>query len=112
MYHVIDRGNYRQPIFAEDWARETFLICLEEACERRVGGSLYVRRKRGWALCHYFHLNPVRAKLCPVEEVLKWPQTSRAWMNDPKRRPDFYRPQIALSTQAIEGTMRTGGTNI
>ena len=29
MYHVINRGNYRQPIFREEGAREAFLLCLE-----------------------------------------------------------------------------------
>ena len=150
MYHVINRGNYRQHIFREDGAKETFLICLEEACKKTgwrvhawcimsnhfhlaletprgnlVEGmtwlqatfatrfnrhrgesghlfqgrykSLYVEGQAGMgALCHYLHLNPVRAKVLPVDEVLKWPWTSLAWMSAPKRRPEFYSPQIAL----------------
>lgn len=150
MSHVINRGNYRQPIFREEGAREAFLLCLEEACEKtgwRVYGwcimsnhfhlaletprgnlvegmtwlqgtfamrfnryrqssghlfqgrykSLYVEAEGGMgALCHYIHLNPVRAKVCTLENILKWPWTSLAWMSDRKRRPEYYRPEVAL----------------
>lgn len=59
--------------------------------------SMYVEAEGGMgALCHYIHLNPVRAKVCGVEEILKWSWTSLAWMSDPKRRPGYYRPEIAL----------------
>jgi len=34
MYHVINRGNYRAAIFAEEGARQAFMGCLSEACER------------------------------------------------------------------------------
>jgi putative transposase len=33
-YHVINRGNYREPIFAEAGAREAFMTCLAEAVEK------------------------------------------------------------------------------
>ena len=31
-YHVINRGNYRQPIFGSDGAARSFQTCLDEAC--------------------------------------------------------------------------------
>src|SRR5690606_32622137 len=34
VYHVLNRGNYRNDIFREDGARLAFLACLGEACER------------------------------------------------------------------------------
>ena len=33
-YHVINRGNYRADVFASDGAKEAFLKCLGEACEK------------------------------------------------------------------------------
>lgn len=34
LYHVINRGNYRSDIFATDGAKDAFLTCLNEACEK------------------------------------------------------------------------------
>lgn len=34
LYHVINRGNYRADMFASDGAKEAFLDCLAEACEK------------------------------------------------------------------------------
>ena len=42
MYHVINRGNYRAAIFAEEGARQAFMGCLVEACA-----------KAGWVLHAY-----------------------------------------------------------
>jgi REP element-mobilizing transposase RayT len=47
-------------------------------------------------LCHYIHLNPVRAKLRPVSALFAYPWTSLRWLLDPKSRPDWYQPQPAL----------------
>ncbi len=33
-YHVINRGNYRQPAFADDRTKEAFMGCIFEACEK------------------------------------------------------------------------------
>ncbi|MCC5021959.1 MAG: hypothetical protein J6386_03745 [Candidatus Synoicihabitans palmerolidicus] len=50
-------------------------------------------------LCHYIHLNPARAGMCPVGELSSY----RAWrmwfLNRPKSRPPFLRPDAYL-TQA------------
>ena len=47
-------------------------------------------------LCHYLHLNPVRAHLCPVAGLAEWPWSSAAWLMDPKRRRPWYDPTGAL----------------
>lgn len=47
-------------------------------------------------LCHYIHLNPVRAKLRPVSALPDYAWTSLRWLLDPKSRPDWYQPQPAL----------------
>ena len=47
-------------------------------------------------LCHYIHLNPVRAKLRSVADLPAYPWTSLHWLMDPKSRPGWYQPQPAL----------------
>lgn len=42
LYHVINRGNYRVDVFKEEGARQAFMGCLFEACE-----------KAGWVLHAY-----------------------------------------------------------
>ena len=48
------------------------------------------------ALCHYIHLNPVRARLVPAEEVSHWPWSSLHWLEHPERRPSWFHPAPAL----------------
>ncbi len=53
-YHVMNRGNYRAPIFATDGAKAAFLKCLDQACQ-----------KTGWAISawaimkNHYHLSVV-----------------------------------------------------
>jgi putative transposase len=47
-------------------------------------------------LCHYIHLNPVRARLRPVSDLPGYPWTSLRWLMEPKGRPAWYQPQPAL----------------
>ena len=47
-------------------------------------------------LCHYIHLNPVRARMRSVAELAAWPWTSLHWLTQPKRRTGWYEPASAL----------------
>jgi putative transposase len=47
-------------------------------------------------LCHYIHLNPVRAKLRAISVLPDYPWTSLKWLVDARGRPDWYDPQPAL----------------
>jgi putative transposase len=47
-------------------------------------------------LCHYIHLNPVRAQLCAVEQLPAWPWSSVRWLLQPKVRPAWFDPEPAL----------------
>jgi putative transposase len=59
--------------------------------------SLIVDSESGLGpLCHYIHLNPVRAKLRPVSDLAAYAWTSLPWLMAPKNRPEWYRPQPAL----------------
>jgi hypothetical protein len=48
-------------------------------------------------LCHYIHLNPARAKLCPTEALGEWPWTSLRWLLQPQQRPKWYEAQAFLT---------------
>ena len=150
IYHVLNRGNYRAPIFRGEKAKTAFLKCLAETCEKtgwRVSAwcvmsnhyHLAVATPRGnlvegmrWLqgtfssrynrfraerghlfqgryqsllvdpagglgpLCHYIHLNAVRANLRPVEQLSAWPWSSFAWLMNPRVRPEWYDPTAAL----------------
>lgn len=47
-------------------------------------------------LCHYIHLNPVRARLCQPAELPAQRWTSIGWLMEPKLRPVWYEPRPAL----------------
>jgi len=150
VYHLINRGNYRSPIFRSEKTKQAFLNCLNEACARTgwivsawtimsnhyhiavstpganlvegmrwMQGTFAVRFNRfrderghvyqgrykslivdpGSGLgpvCHYIHLNPPQAGICPVAELPLYPWTSLYWMHQPSLRPSWYDPRPAL----------------
>ena len=151
VYHVLNRGNCRPDIFRVEKAKQAFLDCLAEACEKTgwrvhawclmsnhyhlaistpkanlVEGMSWLQstfatrfnRMRGekghlfqgrykslvvapdgglGPLCHYIHLNPVRAKLCGMHALPSRRWVSVGWLMEPKRRPAWYDPQPALA---------------
>jgi len=150
IYHVLNRGNYRSPIFRAEKTKAAFLRCLGETCAKTgwvvhawclmsnhyhlaistpganlVDGMRWLqgtfstrfnrlREERGHLfqgrykslvvdpdggvgpLCHYIHLNPVRARLRPVEQLPDWPWSSVHWLMAPRLRPAWYDPTTAL----------------
>ncbi|MGH8018219.1 MAG: transposase [Opitutaceae bacterium] len=48
------------------------------------------------SLCHYIHLNAVRAKLCSAKDLAMWPWSSMNWLIHPKKRPAWHDPFAAL----------------
>jgi len=150
MYHVIDRGNYRAGVFAEEGARKAFKECLFEACAKAgwvlhayvlmtnhyhlaletpqgnlVEGMRWLqstfanrfnryRGERGHvfqgryqalvvesdeglgAVAHYIHLNPVRAKIVPVERLAEFRGSSYAALLEPRKRPACLRVETFL----------------
>ena len=150
IYHVINRGNYRQWIFREDGAKAAFVKAMGECCERfgwelhaycimgnhfhlavetpranlsegmrwlqatfanrfnrfrKEQGRLFQGRfkslviedeeRLGW-LCHYIHLNPVRAKICSVGELGGFSWSSFHFLTRPKERPDWLKLGVCL----------------
>lgn len=59
--------------------------------------SLIVDRFEGLGpLCHYIHLNPVRAGLCGAPELPQWPWTSLRWVVQPRLRAAWFCAEAAL----------------
>lgn len=48
-------------------------------------------------LCHYIHLNPVRAGLCRVPELFRYRWSSMRWLAGRIYRPEWYDPGAALA---------------
>jgi putative transposase len=47
-------------------------------------------------LCHYIHLNPVRAGLTNVDGLADWSWTSFRWVAHPRERAEWFRVQTCL----------------
>lgn len=85
------------------WLQGTFAVRFNRL--RRERGHLFQGRYKSLIvdpesglgpLCHYIHLNPVRAGLKPVTELADYAWTSLHWLSTPKLRPAWYDPQPAL----------------
>ena len=48
-------------------------------------------------VCHYIHLNPVRAHLCELDALPGYAWTSLRWLFRPRQRPSWYQPGPALA---------------
>src|SRR5688572_15957094 len=49
-----------------------------------------------WQLCHYIHLNPVRAKLVTVPQLARYRYSSHWFLMNPSLRPEFLAVTTAL----------------
>ena len=59
--------------------------------------ALLVEPDATGAVCHYIHLNPVRARVRPLETVAQWPWTSLRMLMHERDRPLWYVPEPALA---------------
>jgi putative transposase len=48
-------------------------------------------------VCHYIHLNPVRAGILPVDRLPEYRYSSYWYLWNPRERPSFVRPDVALA---------------
>ncbi len=49
------------------------------------------------AVCHYIHLNPVRAKVRTMANLAEWPWTSVAWLANPRARRGWFSAGACLA---------------
>ncbi len=94
------RGNL---VAGMQWLQSTFALRFNRY--RRECGHLFQGRYKSLLvdptdalgpLCHYIHLNPVRAGITTVERLGDWPWSSFHWLMRPKDRAKWYRPQASL----------------
>lgn len=72
LYHVISRGNYRAAVFGEAGAKEAFLGCLFEACEKARW------RLHGYVLMsNHYHL-ALETPEGNLSEGMRWLQSTYA----------------------------------
>jgi len=48
-------------------------------------------------VCHYIHLNPVRAGVCAVADLRRYRRSSYSYLWTPRSRPEFLNPGAALA---------------
>jgi REP element-mobilizing transposase RayT len=73
LYHVMNRGDRREPIFRDDRDRRLLLETLGESCEKTdwlVHAWCLMSNHFLKTVCDYVHLNPARAKLLRARDKL------------------------------------------
>lgn len=101
-YHIAletPRGNLADGM---QWLQGTFSRRFNSL--RNENGHLFQGRYKSLAvepaglgaLCHYIHLNPVRAKICTLKTLDQWPWSSLQGLLQPKLRAKWFTPVAAL----------------
>jgi REP element-mobilizing transposase RayT len=96
-YHLALETPVANLVEGMQWLQVTFALRFNRL--RQEHGHLFQGRYKSLLvdpdaglgpLCHYIHLNPVRASLCAVEALAEWPWTSLRWLVQPRQRPRWY----------------------
>lgn len=102
-YHLAIETPQANLVDGMRWLQGTFSVRFNRL--RREQGHLFQGRYKSLIvepgeglgrLCHYIHLNPVRAKLCAVADLADWAWSSFYWLKQPKLRAGWYTPVAAL----------------
>ena len=106
-YHIALETPAANLVEGMQWLQGTFAYRFNRL--RQEHGHLFQGRYKSLLvdpdtglgpLCHYIHLNPVRAKRCSMETLGEWPWTSLRWLMQPPQRPKWY---------TTEGFLRQAG---
>ena len=110
MYHVMNRGDQREPIFKDNEDRQKFLSTLGEACQKtdwQIHAYCLMSMR---TVCDYVHLNPVRAKLLGQDEPLesyRW-SSYGLYLKEAGQRPAWLRVDRLLGEKGIPGDTAAG----
>jgi REP element-mobilizing transposase RayT len=85
------------------WLQTTFAVRFNRL--RNESGHIFQGRYKALlvepgalgSVCHYIHLNPVRAKLVTVATLPQWNWCSMGWVMWPKQRRPWFSPEAAFS---------------
>ncbi len=103
-YHLAVETPRANLVEGMRWLQGTFSIRFNRLRQER--GHVFQGRYKSLlvdpdgglgSLCHYIHLNPVRAHLRRVEQLPEWPWSSLHWLMAAKLRPAWYDPSAALA---------------
>ena len=102
-YHLAVETPQANLVEGMRWLQSTFALRFNRL--RKERGHVFQGRYKSLLvdpdgglgpLCHYIHLNAVRAQLRPVEELSEWRWSSLHGLMNPKLRPAWYDPMAAL----------------
>lgn len=102
-YHLAIETPVPNLVEGMTWLQGTFAMRFNRY--RKENGHIFQGRYKALvvepgeglgSLCHYIHLNPVRAGLCQADELSQWPWSSMYWLNEPRKRAGWYLPTAAL----------------
>ena len=103
-YHLAVETPQANLVEGMRWLQGTFSVRFNRL--RHEHGHLFQGRYKSLVvdpasglgpLCHYIHLNPVRARLCAAKRLGEWRWSSTSWLMMPSRRPGWYDPRAALA---------------
>lgn len=103
-YHLAVETPRANLVEGMRWLQGTFSVRFNRLRQER--GHLFQGRYKSLAvdpdgglgpLCHYIHLNPVRARVRPVATLPEWAWSSMHWLMQPARRAQWYDPSAALA---------------
>lgn len=102
-YHLAVETPQANLVDGMRWLQGTFSVRFNRLRNER--GHLFQGRYKSLmvdpaeglgALCHYIHLNPVRAKICSMPQLPEWSWSSLSWLMNPRKRLPWFEPQAAL----------------
>jgi hypothetical protein len=101
-YHLCITTPQANLVEGMRWLQATFSIRFNRL--RKERGHLFQGRYKALlvepdaagAVCHYIHLNPIRARIVGMEALAQWPWTSLLPLVKPRARLTRYSPKVAL----------------
>lgn len=102
-YHLALETPGANLVAGMQWLQGTFALRFNRY--RRECGHLFQGRYKSLVvdpgealgpLCHYIHLNPVRAGITTVDRLGDWAWSSFRWLMLPKERAKWFRPEAGL----------------
>lgn len=103
-YHLALETPAANLIAGMRWLQGTFSVRFNRLRAER--GHLFQGRYKSLVvdpdeglgpLCHYIHLNPIRAKVCPLDQLATWQWSSLSWLMQPKARRPWFSAEAALN---------------
>ena len=102
-YHLALETPEANLVAGMQWLQGTFATRFNRY--RQECGHLFQGRYKSFVvdpgdalgpLCHYIHLNAVRAGMTTVERLHEWAWSSLRWLANPQERASWFRPMACL----------------